>query len=152
MRQIDLAKKSQMKQSAISRIEQADYSGWTFNTLLRVGEALDARLRITFEPAENVIARYEIQDAESIRKSEMNYEATTWTNLEIGKIQISVAVASAVGSPLMAAGSIPLDEAFKKTVTIIGRLSHGDEEIRDKQRTIETGREHFAYPYKMARA
>jgi DNA-binding Xre family transcriptional regulator len=62
MRQIDLAKKSGMKQSAISRIEQAGYSGWTFNTLLRVGSALDARLHLTLEPAETVIARYENQE------------------------------------------------------------------------------------------
>jgi len=59
MRQIDLAKKSKMKQSAISRIEQADYSGWTFNTLFRVAEALDARLRVMLEPTEVVIERYE---------------------------------------------------------------------------------------------
>ena len=59
MRQVDLAKKSKMKQSAISRIEQADYSSWSFNTLLRVADALDARLRVMLEPAEIVIARYE---------------------------------------------------------------------------------------------
>jgi len=59
MRQIDLARESRMKQSAISRIEQADYSSWSFNTLLRVADALDARLRVTLEPAEIVIERYE---------------------------------------------------------------------------------------------
>jgi transcriptional regulator with XRE-family HTH domain len=59
MRQIDLARESRMKQSAISRIEQADYSSWSFNTLLRVADALDARLRVTLEPAEIVIDRYE---------------------------------------------------------------------------------------------
>jgi transcriptional regulator with XRE-family HTH domain len=59
MRQIDLAKKSKMKQSAISRIEQANYSSWSFNTLLRVADALDARLRVMLEPAEAVIDRYE---------------------------------------------------------------------------------------------
>ena len=58
-RQIDLAKESGMKQSAISRIEQAEYSGWSFNTLLRIADTLDARLRVIFEPAEIVIARYE---------------------------------------------------------------------------------------------
>ncbi len=59
LRQIELAKKCGMKQSAISRIEQANYSGWSFSTLLRVADALDARLRVTFEPAEIVIDRYE---------------------------------------------------------------------------------------------
>jgi transcriptional regulator with XRE-family HTH domain len=71
MRQTDLAKKSKMKQSAISRIEQSDYSGWTFKTLLRVGDALDARLRVILEPAEIVIARYEENEiAASTRSGE----------------------------------------------------------------------------------
>jgi len=59
MRQVDLAKESKMKQSAISRIEQADYSSWSFSTLLRVADALEARLRVILEPAEIVIERYE---------------------------------------------------------------------------------------------
>src|SRR5262249_55322962 len=45
-------------QSAISRIEKADYDGWTFKTLLGIAQALKARLRITFEPIESVIAMY----------------------------------------------------------------------------------------------
>ena len=62
LRQIDLAKKSKMKQSAISRIEQSDYSSWSFTTLLRVADALDARLHVTLEPAETVISLYEPQE------------------------------------------------------------------------------------------
>lgn len=53
--QTAFAKKVGMQQSAVSRIEQADYSGWTFRTLLKVASALDARLRVTFEPIESVI-------------------------------------------------------------------------------------------------
>jgi transcriptional regulator with XRE-family HTH domain len=49
------AKETGMQQSAVSRIEQADYSGWTFRTLLKVAFALKARLRVTFEPIEIVI-------------------------------------------------------------------------------------------------
>jgi hypothetical protein len=45
-----------MQQSAVSRIEQADYSGWTFRTLLKVAFTLNARLRVSFEPLEDVIA------------------------------------------------------------------------------------------------
>ena len=56
--QTELAKLARMKQSAISRIEQAEYSSWTYRTLQRVAEALDARLVVIFEPAEDVIARY----------------------------------------------------------------------------------------------
>ncbi len=58
-RQIDLAREAKMKQSAISRIEKASYSAWTYKTLLRIAEALDAQLRIVFEAHEDVIARYE---------------------------------------------------------------------------------------------
>lgn len=49
--QSQLANNCEMKQSAISRIEDAEYSGWNFKTLLRVAKALDVRLKITFEPA-----------------------------------------------------------------------------------------------------
>ncbi len=58
-RQLDLARQAKMKQSAISRIEKAGYSAWTYKTLLRIAEALDAQLRIVFEAHEDVIARYE---------------------------------------------------------------------------------------------
>jgi len=47
-----------MKQSAVSRIEQANYSGWNFKTLARIADSLDARLRIVLEASEDVIARY----------------------------------------------------------------------------------------------
>ena len=57
--QTELAKLSGMKQSAISRIEQAEYSSWTYRTLQRVADALDARLMVIFEPAEDVVKRYE---------------------------------------------------------------------------------------------
>jgi len=60
MRQVDVAKRSGIRhQSAVSRIEQSDYSAWNFATLLRIGHALDARVRIIFEPAEEVISSYE---------------------------------------------------------------------------------------------
>lgn len=44
-----------MKRSAICRIEQAEYSGWSFMTLFRVA---NARLRITLESAEDEIKEY----------------------------------------------------------------------------------------------
>ena len=59
MKQGDLAVAAEMKQSAVSRIEGADYSGWTFNSLRRIARALDARLSIAFEPRQSVIATYQ---------------------------------------------------------------------------------------------
>jgi transcriptional regulator with XRE-family HTH domain len=62
MTQVGFARSSHMPQSAVSRIEQADYSGWTFKTLCRVAEALDARLRIVIEPSEAVLGEYKSSD------------------------------------------------------------------------------------------
>jgi ribosome-binding protein aMBF1 (putative translation factor) len=53
--QVQFAKVCRMKQSAVSRIEQAEYSGWTYKTLARVAEKLHARLRISFEPMEETL-------------------------------------------------------------------------------------------------
>jgi transcriptional regulator with XRE-family HTH domain len=57
--QPELEKLSGMKQSAISRIEQASYSRWNFKTLLRLAESLDLRVRVVFDYAEDVIKEYE---------------------------------------------------------------------------------------------
>ena len=55
MRQADVAELAKAGQSAISRIEKAEYDGWTFKTLIGIAEVLRARLRITLEPIENVV-------------------------------------------------------------------------------------------------
>ncbi len=46
-------------QPAISRVESADYQNWSFNTLRRIAEAMDARIRVIIEPAEDVLAEYD---------------------------------------------------------------------------------------------
>jgi transcriptional regulator with XRE-family HTH domain len=58
LRQAEVAALAKTGQSAISRIEKADYDGWTFKTLLSIAAELRARLRITFEPIEDVIEGY----------------------------------------------------------------------------------------------
>lgn len=63
--QKDIAEQTGMKQSAVSRLEQAEYSRWGFPTLLRIANTLDARIRIIFEPAEDVIKHYERLEAAS---------------------------------------------------------------------------------------
>lgn len=57
--QTQLEKLSGMKQSAISRIEQASYAKWNFGTLLKLAEALDVRVHLNFDYGEDVIAEYE---------------------------------------------------------------------------------------------
>jgi transcriptional regulator with XRE-family HTH domain len=58
LRQAEVAKLTKTRQSAISRIEKAGYDGWTFKTLIAIAEELGARLRITFEPIEDVANGY----------------------------------------------------------------------------------------------
>jgi transcriptional regulator with XRE-family HTH domain len=59
LRQAQVAKLAETGQSAISRIEKADYDGWSYKTLISIAEALKARLRIRFERIEDVISSYE---------------------------------------------------------------------------------------------
>jgi len=74
-----------MGQPAVSRIEQATYSGWTYKTLARVAEKLNARLRIVYEPLEEVIARMN-DDGESV--AEISTDITdTRAIAEVGRVQ-----------------------------------------------------------------
>lgn len=65
LKQSELAKLVGTTQSAISRLEQAEYSSWGFKTLMGVAEALDAHARFVLEPAEVVIKHYARLEAES---------------------------------------------------------------------------------------
>lgn len=62
--QSQLAEATGMKQSAISRFEGSRDATWKLLTLLKLAEALDARLTIGLERAEDVIARYKREEAE----------------------------------------------------------------------------------------
>lgn len=57
--QKEVAQVTGTQQPAISRSEQADYQNWSFNTLRKTAEALDARLQVLIEPAEDVLGEYE---------------------------------------------------------------------------------------------
>jgi transcriptional regulator with XRE-family HTH domain len=57
MTQKKLAEHVGTKQSAISRIEQSQESNWELETLVKLAEALDARLSVVIEPYESVITR-----------------------------------------------------------------------------------------------
>jgi transcriptional regulator with XRE-family HTH domain len=67
---ISLRKRRQLNQSqvanlvgttqpAISRVERADYQSWSFKTLRSIADALDARIRVTIEPMEDVLHEYD---------------------------------------------------------------------------------------------
>ncbi len=76
--QKDIAELTGMKQSAVSRIEQSDYAAWSFTTLLRLAEALNAKVNVSFELAEDFIARQKaIENPEDANKTvTYNQQAT----------------------------------------------------------------------------
>jgi len=58
LNQTQLAQLLGTQQSAISRIERSDEMNLELETLLRLADALDARLSVKMEPAEDVIYEY----------------------------------------------------------------------------------------------
>jgi transcriptional regulator with XRE-family HTH domain len=58
MTQKELAEEAGTKQSAISRIEKSQEVNWELETLVKLAEALHARLAVIIEPYEVVAARY----------------------------------------------------------------------------------------------
>ena len=59
LNQSQVAEELETAQPAISRVERADYRNWSFNTLRRLADAMDARLRVIIEPSEDVLSEYE---------------------------------------------------------------------------------------------
>ena len=57
-KQTDFAEACGMKQSAVSRMEKHEYSSWTFNTLIRIAEALNARWRFVLQSTSDAVAEY----------------------------------------------------------------------------------------------
>jgi len=58
LNQAELAERVGTKQSAISRLERSQDANPELETLVKIAEALDARLSVVIEPYEVVIARY----------------------------------------------------------------------------------------------
>jgi transcriptional regulator with XRE-family HTH domain len=110
-RQVDFARRCGLQQSAVSRIEQADYQGWTFKTLLKVAEALDARLRITFEPAERVIAEYGRREEESFGDwSEVSSESSQVRPISGGETTWTAASSKTIRRELLSQLTVPSAE------------------------------------------
>lgn len=66
--QTELAALIGTTQSAISRLEQAEYSKWSFNTLLNIADALDAQIGFELRPANEVIFHYEQLERETAQE------------------------------------------------------------------------------------
>jgi transcriptional regulator with XRE-family HTH domain len=61
MNQEELAVRAGTQQSAISRIERSQEANWELETLVKLAEALDAKLSVVIEPYEQVIAKYKAE-------------------------------------------------------------------------------------------
>lgn len=77
LRQEDLAELIGTKQSAICRLEKSDDPVWKFETLLSIAEALDARLTVSYEPYEAVIARYRSEAKAETKNSAATADSQT---------------------------------------------------------------------------
>ncbi len=88
LNQTQVAKKLETRQPAISRVESADYRNWSFNTLRKLAEAMDARIRVVIEPAEDVLHEYEEEDAE-IAKPVPVKDSPTKGNPKTSEIKIT---------------------------------------------------------------
>lgn len=104
-------------QPAISRVERADYRNWSFNTLRRLAEALDARLRIYIEPSEDVLPEYEEEEIE------YRHELAKLSDLQNAK---------------------PQQDSYDQKSSGLGSLSgkpHQDNHINDNERPAMLGNE-----------
>ena len=72
LRQVDVATATGMQQSAVSRIEQAEYSNWNCKTLLRLAQALDAKLTISWHPVELAVENYKTTESDTEISSVLN--------------------------------------------------------------------------------
>jgi transcriptional regulator with XRE-family HTH domain len=57
--QAQVAERAKTHQPAISRAERADYQNWSFSALRVICDALDARIRVIIEPAEDILYEYD---------------------------------------------------------------------------------------------
>jgi len=74
MSQATLAEKLGTKQAGISRIENANYNGWSIAILRRVAEAFDLRLHVSFEEFGTLWREVENFSRESLERREFQHD------------------------------------------------------------------------------
>lgn len=117
MTQVELAESCGMKQSAVSRIEQAEYSSWTFNTLCRVAEALKARLIVTFQPMEEAIRDYEVREAFSMQDGSAAVSVRTVAlPADWNQFKVSNLLTSGVNAWSISINSTPIANSEKHSI------------------------------------
>jgi transcriptional regulator with XRE-family HTH domain len=93
LNQKQVAKLVDTKQPAISRIEQADYQNWNFGTVQKIVGALDGRMRVIIEAAEDVLPEYEEEATSEENTPSVVIDATAFPNfaalLNVGSYAIN---------------------------------------------------------------
>lgn len=74
MSQAALAAKLGTKQAGVSRIENANYDGWSIAMLRRVAEAFDLRLRVSFEEFGTLWREVENFNRESLERRDFKHD------------------------------------------------------------------------------
>lgn len=75
-KQSDLAREAGMKQSAISRLENMNYSSWSLSTLKRLAYAFDVRVKVSFETFGSLISEFAHFGAESLQRADYANDPT----------------------------------------------------------------------------
>ncbi len=98
MSQAALAQKIGTKQAGISRIESANYDGWSVALLRRLAEALDLRLRVSFEEFGTLWEEVDEFSRESLERRKFD---------EDPEFEESTAIAQATNNP--SSNLVPID-------------------------------------------
>ena len=113
LNQSKLANLSGMKQSAISRIEQASYAKWNFNTLWRIADALDVRVAVKIDSMEEAVRAHTEMETASLQAYAPQQTGMQYT------LTAKMLPGTAAGIVVInGMGSAPLD--LNVTVTTVG--------------------------------
>lgn len=79
--QAELAKRIGTRQAGVSRLESANYSGWTIKTLKRVARGLDLRLKVSFEPFGTLWREVATRDRKHLERLEFDKDPEFMTQI-----------------------------------------------------------------------
>ena len=103
MKQADLARKVNTTQTAISRIENVNYSSWNINTLKKLARAFHLRLMVSFETYGTLPDEVGKFTQESLQRAERENDPGLLARKEPQREQVDdivgCAIARAMGAP-----------------------------------------------------
>jgi transcriptional regulator with XRE-family HTH domain len=81
--QSQLAERLETTQTAISRIESVNYSGWNISTLKRLARAFNVRLKVSFETYGSLIRDVKEFNRDSLRRTPRSKDPELWPHERI---------------------------------------------------------------------